>query len=85
LPEALSTGKDLSVFRDRVVVSIDGEVLGNFNLKHHLNQFSMLTPGANPQGFSTAEPLFGGSFEPFPMTDAEVQDLLSRAARSTHR
>jgi hypothetical protein len=85
LPEALSAGEDLSLLRNRVVVSIDGEVLGNFNPKHHLHQFSMLTPGANPQGFSTAEPLFGGPFEPFPMTDAEVQDLLGKAVRSTHR
>jgi hypothetical protein len=84
LPETLS-GDDLSALRDRLVVSIDGKMLGDFNLRHHLNQFSMLTPGANPQGFSTAESVFGGPFEPFPMTDAEVQDLLGRAVRSTQR
>jgi hypothetical protein len=74
---------DLSVLADRFVVSIDGTVLGNFKVTHHLDALGKLTPGANPQGFSTAEAEFGGTLEPFPLMDSEVEDLLKRAVESS--
>jgi len=74
---------DLSVLADRFVVSIDGTILGNFRVTHHLDDLGELTAGANPQGFSTADPQFGGTFEAFPLMDSEVEDLLKRAVESS--
>jgi hypothetical protein len=75
--------EDLSVLADRFVVSIDGTVLGNFKATHHLDDIDALTPGANPQGFSTAEAEFGGTFEAFPLMDSEIEALLKRAVVSS--
>jgi hypothetical protein len=72
-----------SVLANRVVVRIDGAVLGNFKLSHHLNQVRLLTPWCNPQGFSTAESKFGGSFSAFPMNDTEIRSLLEQAVQTS--
>jgi hypothetical protein len=70
---------NISPIADRIVVRLDGEILGDFKVDHHLKQIGKLTIGANPQGFSTAIPKFDGAFEAFPLSDAEVQDLLAEA------
>jgi hypothetical protein len=85
IPASWKGDHDLSVLANRVVVSVDGRVLGSFQVIHHANRFDALTPGANPQGFSTAEAEFAGSFEAFPMMDTELRDLLDRAAQASGR
>jgi hypothetical protein len=85
LPPSWKGTEGLSSLSDRIIVSLDGKVLGNFKVVHHLKQFGTLTPGANPQGFSTAEAKFGGTFRFFPMVDSDVRDLLDRATQSSAR
>jgi hypothetical protein len=85
LPGPWQRASDLSPLVDRVIVSIDGAILGDFPVRHHLDRIEELTPGRNPQGFSTAEPDFRGEFEAFPITDAEVQTLLEKAVHLSPR
>jgi hypothetical protein len=79
LAEAYSGAGNLAVLADRIVVALDGEILGVFKVAHHLNQIGKLTPAANPQGFSTALPEFGGPFDSVPMTDADAERFLANA------
>jgi hypothetical protein len=83
VPAVARQAGDLSALKDRIVVCVDGVVLGNFPVTHHRGRIDALTPAANPQGFSTAQPEFGGSFEAFPMMDSEVEDLLARALEAS--
>jgi hypothetical protein len=80
-PEARAGVGDVSALADRIVVWLDGRILGGFKVDHHLKQIGKLTPAANPQGFSTAVQRFDGAFEAFPMTYAEVHELLTAAIR----
>jgi len=80
LPPAWGAPRDLSGLSGRFLVYLDHELRGNFEVTHHLDQLDALTPGANPQGFSTATPTFAGPlFGPEPMTDSEARELLTRA------
>jgi hypothetical protein len=79
LSKAYEDIANISILSSRIYVRLDGKMLGVFKLVHHLRQFGKLTPAANPQGFSTAAPSFDGVFDPFPMTDAEVRELLADA------
>jgi len=73
---------DLSSLRDRFIVYIDGVRLGDFAIAHHLAKAGILTPGANPQGFSTAAREFlGPTFVPAPMRESEVEALITLALR----
>ncbi len=79
LPSVYQEIGNFTSLADRIFVRLDGKMLGVFKVEHHLNQIAKLTPASNPQGFSTATPRFDGAFTAFPMTDADVRDLLSDA------
>jgi hypothetical protein len=85
IPAVWGDRQQLSILSDRVVVSFDGAIVGCFRIQHHTDHLFPLTPGSNPQGFSTAVATFDGSFEPYPMIDSDVRDFLSRAAASAAR
>jgi hypothetical protein len=81
LAEAFGGAGNLSVLADRIVVALDGRILGAFKVTHHLEQIGKLTPGANPQGFSTALPEFGGGFDSLQVTDSQVGIFLADAVK----
>jgi hypothetical protein len=81
-PKSWKIPGDLSSLRDRFIVYIDGVRLGDFAIAHHLAKAGILTPGANPQGFSTAARDFlGPTFVPAPMRESEVEALIGLALR----
>ncbi len=82
LPDSWNLSGAVSAIGDRFIVFVDGKLLANFTVTHHLNSLENLTPGANPQGFSTAHAQFEWPlFAAYPMMDPEVQALIARAAR----
>jgi hypothetical protein len=83
LPASWASASDAQILGGRIFVYIDHELRGSFQVSHHLDQFTILTQGANPQGFSTAAPEFlGPQFEPTPMSGDEARDLVRRAISS---
>ena len=77
---ASSNALDLSALRNRILVFVDGARAGDFVVQHHLNRVGEVTPGSNPQGFSTAAATYRGAlFEQDIVKDPEVADLLARA------
>jgi hypothetical protein len=77
---ASSNALDLSALRNRILVFVDGVRAGDFVVQHHMNRVGEVTPGANPQGFSTAAATYKGAlFEQDIIKDPEVADLLARA------
>jgi hypothetical protein len=86
LPQPWAGSRDLSPLRGRFLVFIDHQLRGSFDVTHHLDQLGILTPGANPQGFSTAAPVFlGPQFVPVPMNEAEARALVAGALDAARR
>ena len=80
-PYDLKLEGSLQALRNHLVVALDDRIVGNFTTVHHPGHMDTLTPGANPQGFSTAEATFAGSlFERVPLDDGEARKLLTLAA-----
>lgn len=66
--------------RSRILVFVDKRLAGDFPISHQLEHANEVTPGRNPQGFSTAQAKFGGGlFEPEPIVGEELRDLLAAA------
>jgi len=86
LPSTWGSSPDLSGLKGRFLVYVDHELEGNFHIVHHLDKVGTLTPGANPQGFSTATPDFPGPlFVPVPMSDGDAHNLVARALADAPR
>ena len=79
-PDSWGNLGSLEPLGDRIVVFIDSKLLGSFRVTHHLDKLGYLSPGANPQGFSTAIEDFGGPlFVAVPMDKSQAMDLVARA------
>ena len=82
-PPAWVSGADAQALKGWILVYIDHKLRGSFQVEHHLDQFSTVTLGANPQGFSTAAPKFlGPQFVPVPMSVEEARELVRTAVSS---
>lgn len=83
-PAAAATDIDgrLEARRNRIIVWVDGQPAAQFSLAHHLEAFANVVPGANIQGFSTADTYFYASFGSVELSPDERTHILRAAAET---
>jgi hypothetical protein len=80
--QKILTAAEIRTLKDRILVWNDGELVGNFQLRHHLEVFRPLVLGKNDAGFSSASAEFNSAITERPMSDLEIQKLLERALQA---
>jgi hypothetical protein len=72
---------EIEALKDRLLVWIDGELVGNFRLAYHLDTVLPLVIGRNDAGFSSASSDCGGDLQEDPMTTDDRKAILAKALR----